>query len=160
MPAVLSSAVSVRAPDNQQFRPRKLLRARTPTSSILGPSMLISMISMSIINVSFLALLLYLLYYVVGIPSSAAHNMTIHPSQWWALSVRIFYLKHFYLTREGNVFLHTLCIYSAPFKFIQDNIEAASIWVWFTSQLLNAGLIFSFGGKFRKNVLRNSMFMM
>eukprot|EP01069_Polyplicarium_translucidae_P001636 Polyplicarium_translucidae@DN1750_c0_g1_i2.p1 len=38
-----------------------------------------------------------------------------------------------------------------------DNYEAATIFIWGATQLVNAGFLFSFGGEFRKNVFRNVM---
>ncbi|ORM41996.1 putative cation-transporting ATPase [Babesia sp. Xinjiang] len=45
-----------------------------------------------------------------------------------------------------------------PLLFRSDNFEAPTVCLWLCYQVVNAALVFSFGGTFRESVLRNTYF--
>mmetsp|Transcript_48039 Transcript_48039/g.120276 ORF Transcript_48039/g.120276 Transcript_48039/m.120276 type:complete len:549 (-) Transcript_48039:314-1960(-) len=103
-------------------RPKNRLRIRTPTSSLLGPHTVVSIVAMMAINTGFLWLMFVMLraqgWYTPALETSKSYPIWA----WWMKS---------------------------------DNYETACLTLWLGFQLINAALIFSFGGMFRENVFKN-----
>eukprot|EP00917_Polyrhabdina_sp_WS-2016_P005835 GHVP01013059.1.p1 GENE.GHVP01013059.1~~GHVP01013059.1.p1 ORF type:complete len:1072 (-),score=147.79 GHVP01013059.1:3680-6895(-) len=108
-----------------EAEPLEKLDPRNPSGSLLGPSTAISVLFTVAADLFFFFLLYYVMYNIVGIPSSFEWNKTLPGWMWWLRS---------------------------------ENFEAASIFLWLATQLLNTAFIFSFGGSHRKHVFTNVNF--
>ncbi|OEH76678.1 p-type cation-transporting protein [Cyclospora cayetanensis] len=120
-------------------RPKEQLRIRSPTSSLLGPTTITSLCLMLAINAAFLVTLYCrLLQKGHEVGNSGAYTSSAIICS--GLGMDLGYLQE--LPRQA-------------WWMRSDNYEAASLSIWVTAQLVNAGMVFSLGGTHRKRLCSN-----